>query len=70
MLPKDNMEKVIDLSLEMNRVWKAHRSVGMFQSMEEENEWQRNKKKLKKLMAKLIEEIKEEEVDVTEITGI
>jgi hypothetical protein len=70
MLPTDNTEELIGLGMKMARIWKAHESVGMFQSMEEESEWQRDKKKLKILISKVLEDIKEEETDEVSGAGI
>mgnify|MGYP003993330653 CR=1 FL=1 len=67
MIPADNLEKLISLGAHLSETWKDNEHFGTFQTMKEEIKWQKDKKRLKELMRRVIEEIHEEEID--DVTG-
>ena len=60
MIPADTLEEILSLLLKLTRTWKHNSDIALFKSIDEEMNWQNDKKKLINLIKTLQEEIKDE----------
>ena len=62
MIPADTLEEILSLLLKLTKIWKKNSDNALFKSVEEEMNWQGDKKKLINLIKTLQEELKNEPV--------
>ena len=60
MIPADTLEEILSLLLKLTRTWKHNSDIALFKSIDEEMNWQNDKKKLIDLIKTFQEEIKDE----------